>query len=124
MKGHEVDRAGGGEVPGARRVRSLRDLDPLDRVDRYEVEVEVALAVRVSAQIHGNPVERDGEIGPVVRVEAPEEVLLRLAAARVLGGQDARNRLEELSGALERSKLEIARFHGEGRPLPSMQASP
>ena len=86
----------------------------LDQLRDQEIEVGVSLAVPVGRHVDRHPAGRDGEIGAVVEVEAAQEILVRLAAAGVLGGDGAGHGLDKLSGAQFGSFLEVL---PAGRPF-------
>ena len=79
----------------------------LDELGDQEVEVGVALAVAVGRHVDRHAACRDREVGAVVEVEAAQEVLVGLAAARVLGGDGAGHGLDQLAGAELGSTLEV-----------------
>jgi hypothetical protein len=82
---------------------------------RYKaVEVEIALAVAVGADVHLHAVDVGREVGPVIEVEAAQEVLVGLAAARMLRGDHPRYRLQQFGGAQQRSHEQVA---AADRPL-------
>ncbi len=87
------------EIADVGAVGSLAEVDPLDDLRQQAVDVEVALAVAVRAQVPGHAVDVRREVRAVVEVEAAQEVLVRLAAARVLGGHHAGHGLEHVRHA-------------------------
>src|SRR5690606_30931950 len=58
-------------------------------------------------EVQRHVVEVDGVVGAVVEIEAAQEVLVGLAAARVLGGDEAGRRFEQLAGAKQRADLYV-----------------
>ncbi len=70
VAGDHVDGACGRKVSLARKVGPLRDLDALDGFRDDEVRIGEALAVGVRRHVDGNAVDRQSEIGAVVRVES------------------------------------------------------
>jgi len=63
----------------------------------------------MAPQVHREVVHEDGEIGAVVRVEPPHEVLRRLTASLVLRDDDAREVVQHLQGRGVPLQLELAR---------------
>jgi len=49
---HELDDGGGGEIAVLGKVRALQDIDELDGLREEEVQVRIALAVGVAAEVH------------------------------------------------------------------------
>ncbi len=106
--GHaEVHRAGGGEVARARRVRPLGRVERFDRLGDDEVQIGEALAVAVADHVDWRAVDGEGDVRPVVGVEAAEEVLLRLAAAGVLHGEQTGDRLDEVLRLVARAEHQL-----------------
>ena len=104
----EVDGAGGREVAELDEVRPLEDVDLLERLRDQEVQIGVALAVRVRAEVHGQPVDEERDVGAVVGVEAAQEVLLGLAAALVLADDEPGHEAQDVGGPALRPQLEVA----------------
>jgi hypothetical protein len=48
------------------------------------MHVGIALAVRVAHHVYGDTIDEDGEVGSVIRIEAPEKDLIAFAAAVML----------------------------------------
>src|SRR5262249_33608552 len=71
------------------------------------VHVRVSLAVRVRGEVERHVVEEDREVGPVIEVEAAQEVLVGLPTASMLRDDDAGNGLEELTAARDRAIGEL-----------------
>ncbi len=97
--GRHVRRARQREVADVRAIGALAVVHALDHFGDQPVQVEVTLAVAVRAQVHRHVVDVGREVGAVVEVEAAQEVLVRLAAARVLGGDQAGDDFEQLGHA-------------------------
>ncbi len=105
----QVRAARGREIRHLGVVRALAVLEPLDELRDQEVQVGVALAVRVRRQVHGHAVDPGCEVRAVVEVEAAQEHLVRLARAAVLRDDQARHCLENLAGAKPGPSLELGR---------------
>ena len=54
------------------------------------------------AQVQRHVVDQRREVGAMVQVEAAQEILIGLAAARMLDGNHSRHRLEQLRHAQQR----------------------
>ena len=104
----EVERAGGREVAELREERPLVEVQAVDGLRDQEVQVRVALAVRVRRQVHRQVVDEHGEVGAVIGVEAAHEVLRRLAAPLVLGDDHARQVVQDLLRGGVRAELVVA----------------
>ena len=102
-------RAGGGEVALVREVRAFGELDAGDDLRDQEVDVGVALAVRVRRHVHRRAGHRHREIAAVIEVEAAQEILVGLALAAVLRDDHARHRLEHFALAHDRPHVELTR---------------
>lgn len=114
--GDEVDfgAAGAREVAALGPVEALVEADALDRLGDDEVHVGVPLTVAMGRLVDRHAAHGDREVGAVVEVEAAEEVLVRLAAARVLRGDRTGYGLDQFAHALDRPPLEVL---ASGRPL-------
>ena len=99
--------------------RPLPIVELLDHFRDDRVQVRITLAVTVSHEIDRLAVHRDREVGAVVEIEAADEILVRLAVARVLGDDDAGHHLEQLAAAEDRPGGEFLlaglAFRGGGR---------
>ena len=80
----------------------------LDHLGDDEVGVGEALAVRVRHHVDRHAVDRQREVGAVVGVEAAQEVLVRLAAARVLHHHQPGRDAQDVLHAADRPQLEVA----------------
>jgi hypothetical protein len=106
---HQVHAARRREVAEKREVRTLPELKALEGLRDHEVEVGVALAVRMADQVHGQPVDGDGEVGAVVGVEATDQILRCLAAALMLSDDEPGDVVQDLLHRLVRACLEVTR---------------
>src|SRR5207245_10154668 len=93
----DVGGSGRGEITFRREIRNLVVLDALDELGDEEVEVGVALAVRVRSQVDRHALDRREEVGAVVEVEPAQEVLVCLSRAAVLRDDESRYELEHLA---------------------------
>ena len=125
---------------GRREVAFLRPIGPLARqqalgeLGDQEIEIGIALPVRVRAQVDRHPVEPEGDIGAVVEVEAAQEILVGFSLTGMLRDDQARHRFEDfarprdgegvqglagdplLRRSIRRLVLErLRRRHGDGR---------
>ena len=80
----------------------------LDRLRDEEVQVGVSLPVGVAPQVHGQPVDEQRDIGAVVGVEAPQEVLLGLSSSLVLPEDEAGDQAQHVGRPTLRAQLEVA----------------
>jgi hypothetical protein len=63
--------------------------------------------VAVRVHVHRDPVDAGREIRAVVEIEAAQEILVRLAVARVLGHDESGHGLQQFARAHDRSRLEL-----------------
>jgi len=70
------------------------------------------MTVGVGGHVHRHAVDRRGEVGPVVEVEAAQEILVGFAVAAVLGDDEPRHHFQHLARAQQRTALEFLRGHG------------
>jgi hypothetical protein len=101
--------AGSREVAFVGVVGALAVGDGVDQLRYQEIEVGIALAVRMRRQVDRNAIDRGGEVRAVVEVEAAQEILVRLAVAAVLGNDQAGHRLEQLRRAQRRAVRQLFR---------------
>jgi hypothetical protein len=88
---------GGGEVTDAGLVGPLAVLDVVDHLGNDRVEIEIALAVAMGAQVERHALEAGREVGAMVEVEATQEVLVGLAGTRMLSDGGARHHFEQFT---------------------------
>jgi hypothetical protein len=67
-------------------------------IGNEEIDVGIALAVTMRGHVDRHAVDRDGEIGAVVEVEAAQEILVGFALAAVLRDDQARDSFKEFAG--------------------------
>ena len=92
---------GSREVAELGKVRALVEVDALHRLGDEEVQVGVALAVRVADQVHGHPVDRQRDVRAVIGVEASDQILVGLSAAGMLRDDQARHRAKHVGRRLD-----------------------
>ncbi len=112
LDGGHVGGAGQGEVASVGAVGPLAVVLPLDDLGDQAVEVQIALAMAVGAEVHLHVVDVGGEVRAVIEVEAPKEVLVGLAAAGVLGGDHAGHRLQQLGDPQQRPDQQVGAGDG------------
>ena len=105
----DVRRAGRREVALVREVRSLRELDAGDELGDEEVQIRIALAVRVRRHVDRRARHGHREVAAVIEVEAAQKVLVRFALAAVLRDDHARHGLEHFALPHQRSHVELLR---------------
>jgi hypothetical protein len=104
----EVHRAGGGEVTVLDEVRALEAIESLHGLGDQKMEIGIALAVGVAAQVDRQSVDEEGDVGAVVGVEAAEKVLLGLPAALVLADDEPGDEAQDVGRPAMRTQLEVA----------------
>ena len=127
----DVRRTGRGEVALVGEVRALAIAHLLDQFRDQEIDVGVALAVRMRGHIDRDAVHARREVGAVVEIEGTQEVLVRLAVAAVLRDDQARNHLERRGrgnagggrGKGQRQRRQQAAEQGR-RTVPECRRSP
>ena len=103
----DVGRAGRGEVAVLGEVGSLGVLHAADELGNEQVHVTVAVGVRAGRLVHRHAGKVGGEVGAVIEIEAAQVVLVRLALAAVLAGDEPRHGFENLAGAHDGARLEL-----------------
>ena len=103
----DVAGAGGREVALVGEVRALRILDAGDELRDQEVEIRVALAVRVRRHVDRRAGDGHREVAAVIEVEPAQEVLVGFPLAAVLRDDHAGHGLEHLGLAHERAHVEL-----------------
>ena len=103
----DVPGAGGGKVPLLGIVRTLRVLDARHQFRNQEVDVGVALAVRVRRHVHRSAGDGHGEVAAMIEIEPAQEILIGFSLSAVLGDDHAGDGLEDLALAHERPHLEL-----------------
>ena len=100
--GHSVDVIdlhcpGRVEITEIREIGALAVMHGADQLGDHKIEVGIALAMRMGAHVDRHFVERDVDVGAVIEVEAAQKILISLAFAAVLGGDQPRHELEYLT---------------------------
>ena len=76
------------------------DIDSFNRLRDDEVEVRVALSMRVGSQVDRHPIEEETDVRPMVCVEASEKVLIGFSgSAGMFNGHKAWNQAKHLGWA-------------------------
>src|SRR5439155_16672041 len=110
----DVGRASGREVALVREIRTLGELNTAHELRNNEIEIGIALAVRVRRQVHRHTSNRRREVGTVIEVESTQIVLVGLSFSAVLADDRAWHGLEHFPGPHEGAGLELLRGN---RPL-------
>jgi hypothetical protein len=82
-------------------------LHAADGLGDEEVQIGVALAVGVRAEVDRHAVDEQRDVGTMVGVEAAQEVLLGLAAAGVLANHQPGHEPDHVGRAPVRAQLEV-----------------
>ena len=72
------------------------------------MQVGVALPVRVAAEVHRQAVDEERDVGPVIGVEAAQEILLGLAAPLMLADEEPGHDPQDIGGTALRAQLEVS----------------
>ena len=99
----EVGAAGAGKVPVPGGVGAFEIVDAFEEFGKEQVQVGVTLTVCVGAHVERHPVEGEREVRAVIEIKAPQEILVGLAPAGVLGDDHARHGLQRLATAHQRT---------------------
>src|SRR5207245_2620609 len=105
----DVGRAGSREVALVCEIRTLGELNTTHELRNQEIEIGIALAVRVRRQVHRYTSNRRREIGPVIEVESTQIVLVGLSFSAVLADDGAWHGLEDFAGTHDGTRLELVR---------------
>ena len=120
----DVEIAGRGEIAFVGKIRTLADLERIDRLRHQPVQVRIALAVRMGAHVDRHVVDRDRQVGAVIEIIAAQEILVGFALAAVLRHDQAGHGLQNFSRPRHRRALSsspvtviwLAMFGGADRP--------
>jgi len=106
---HVIDlhRPGGVEVAQSREIGPLAVLQGADQLGDHEIEIGIALAMRMGTHVDRLVVERDIDIGAMVEIEAAQEILVGLALAAMLGDYQPRHDLERFAHAIDGLLLDL-----------------
>ena len=99
------------EIALRREIRTFVVIDACNQLRDHEIEIGIALPVGVRAHIDGHARDVGREIGPVVEIEAAQEILVRFAGAAVLRDDHARNVFQNLAGAQQRPIVDQLRCY-------------
>ena len=97
----------GAKITDGGEERSLRVVDSTDQFRHQEVNVGIALAVRVSRFVDGHVIDESREVRAVIQVEPANEKLVRLALAGMHCHDQARHGLQNLSDTVDRSEIQL-----------------
>ena len=89
-------------------VRPFVNLHPLDRLGNQPVQIGIALAVGMAHHVHRDAVDEDREVRAMIRVEATEKNLIRLAAAVVLPQDQAWHKPKHVGRSIGRAQFQVA----------------
>jgi len=104
----EIERAGGGEIAELDEVRALEAVEALDDLGNHEMKIGVALTVSMAAEVDGEPIDEERDVGAVVGIEPAQEILLGLAATLMLADHEPGNEAQDVGRPALRAKLEVA----------------
>src|SRR5713101_2405284 len=82
--------------PVARSSRRTHEMSANCASRQQEVQIGIPLTVGVRREVDGQVVHENGEIGAVVRIEAPDEVLRCLPPALMLRDDDTGECVQDL----------------------------
>ncbi len=103
----DARRADGCKVAVFRKVRPLVVLHARNQFGNQEIQVGVALAVRVGRHVDRHARDPRCEIGAVIEVVAAQEILVRLAVAGMLGNDHAGHGFENFARAEVRACFDL-----------------
>ena len=95
------------EIAILRVVNSFLIIHALHQFRDEDIEVRITLSVTMGWQVERHLVQARGEIRAMIEIEAPQEILVRFAPARVLGDDNARHRFKNLPGSRYGAQLEL-----------------
>ncbi len=95
----EPGRPGRGKVANVGVISALAIANLIDRLGDQEIEVGPALAMTMGAHVDRHRIDEGREIGPVIKIESAQEILIGFAAARMLGRDQPRYEFEQITGA-------------------------
>ena len=104
MRAGRSDRS---EIADAGVIGSLCEIDGVDQLRHQKGDVRVALPVSIGGPIDRHVVDEIREIGAVVKIVAPDQVLRCFAFARVDGYDQPGNALEKFSRAIDRTQFDL-----------------
>ena len=107
----KIERARRAEIAHIGVIWSFLVSDLLHQFGDQEIQVGIALAVRVAGHVDGNVVHAHRQVGAVVEIEAAQEILVGLSAAGMLGDDHAGNFLDHFAGAKQRTQRQIGGAH-------------
>ena len=97
IPGQIVHGAGCSKVPELDVIGSLVDINPLNGFRDDEVQIRIALAMRMGAQVDRHAIGEQGEVRSMVRVEPAQEILVGLARATGMFDRDeARHQTQQV----------------------------
>lgn len=105
----ELGPAGTAEVAQLGVIDAEAIVEVVNQFRYQDAHVGIALAMGMGGHVDRHALDPSLEIGAVIEVESPDEVLVRLAVTRVLGDDQTRDGLEQLAFAGDRPKPEIGR---------------
>ena len=107
----DVEIAGRGEVALVGKIRSLANLDRIDRFRHQPVQIRIALAMGMGAHIDRHVVDPDRHVGAVIEIIAAQKILVGFALAAVLRHDQAGHRLQYFPRARHRTRVEFFAGH-------------
>src|SRR5438132_675940 len=74
----DMDCGDGGVIALGGEIRPLGVIDPCRQLRNEEIQIRIALAMRMRAHVDGHPVDESRKIGAVVEIEPAQQILVRL----------------------------------------------
>jgi len=103
----DVDRSHRAEIADGGIIGTFRVGDTIGQLRNHEVQIGVALTVRMRRLVDRHAVDRGGEVGAVVQIVSAHDELVGLALAAVERDDQAGYGLEELSRTICRRELQF-----------------
>ena len=121
----DAEIAGRAEVALVGEIRSLANLDRIDRFRHQPVQIRITLAMSMGAHIDRHVVDPDRQVGAVIEIVAAQEILVGFALAAVLRHDQAGHGLQDFPGARDRTRVELlAGQPSSGSPCSAGPAGP
>ena len=103
----QIGRARQREVAAIGAIGAFAIVLTLDDFGNEAIQIEIALAMAMRAEVHLHAVDIGGEVRSMIEVEAPQEVLVRLAATGMLRRDHARHGFQQFGDLEQRPHEEI-----------------
>jgi hypothetical protein len=99
----DIGTTGGGEVAVLGVIRAFSVIKLLNQLRNKEIKIGVAFAVGMDGKVYWDSIEVRRKVGPMIEVEASQEILVRFTASGMLSNDHTRDGLHDFTRTEKRT---------------------